>query len=261
MGTRKRPVLSLSGSTSSVRASLVDSLGRPESPMPDRENFRSITGRSEVIIFDFDGTLTATPGDQQVRRRKREELTERSAMLRPKLEALKEAGAFMGIMSKSTQVTVTDALEAAQLRDLFEAPIVGKALSLEGKAGLIRDLARQGKLHRGGDRRSAHRILLVDDDLCELERAADAGLQTYAAPVFGGLTTQDFDAILESLRLPPSRPSERRPSTSGVDGSTRYSTSMTLFSTGHDTSLLASSKRPSGKWRNLILFAGDVFDG
>ena len=42
------------------------------------------------------------------------------------------------------------------------------------------------------------RILLVDDDLLELERAKTRGIQVYAAPEDGGLQDEDFDAISES---------------------------------------------------------------
>lgn len=42
------------------------------------------------------------------------------------------------------------------------------------------------------------RILLVDDDLLELERAKTRGIQVYAAPEDGGLQDEDFDAISDS---------------------------------------------------------------
>jgi len=106
----------------------------------------------------------------------------------------------------------------------------------------------------------AHRILLVDDDLLELERAAAAGLQTYAAPAVGGLCGQDLEMMLASLKLPPCRPSSR-PGMAAAEESMPYTASMTLFSTGQDTSLLSSSKRSCGRWRNLILFSGDCFEG
>eukprot|EP00428_Durinskia_dybowskii_P022546 CAMPEP_0170206678 /NCGR_PEP_ID=MMETSP0116_2-20130129/2905_1 /TAXON_ID=400756 /ORGANISM="Durinskia baltica, Strain CSIRO CS-38" /LENGTH=171 /DNA_ID=CAMNT_0010457113 /DNA_START=19 /DNA_END=533 /DNA_ORIENTATION=- len=101
--------------------------------LPDRDDLRAIMGRVDVIIFDFDGTLTATPGDRQVRSRKSVEICERAGLLRPRLQALREAGCMLGVMSKSTQATVRDALAAGGIDALFDAPVVGKALGFEGK--------------------------------------------------------------------------------------------------------------------------------
>lgn len=221
-------------------------------PELDRAEFQNITGRCDVIMFDFDGTLTSTPGDRQVRCQKRVEICERASMLRPKLEALRAAGCTLGILSKSTENTIRDALTAGGLINLFDGAIVGKAVGLEGKAGFVLDLARQGGLRPKGERRVgpvAHKILLVDDDLLELERARAAGLQTYAAPADGGLQENDFQVILDSLRLSAASPP--RPFSAGkVEEST--------------LPMLCPPPKPThrgGKWRNVILFSGDCFEG
>lgn len=266
-GTTRRPMmLSLSGSLSSLKASLTDpDAFRPDTPLPERIDYRNITGRVDVIMFDFDGTLTATPGDRQVRSRKRAEICERASLLQPRLQALREAGCQLGIISKSTELTIRDALLAGGLAGFFDAPIVAKAIGFEGKVGFIQDLARRGALRRPGDKRpgpAAHRILLVDDDVLELERANAGGLQTYAAAAEGGLREQDFDAILESLRLPASKPQLRPALNKNLsNGHMALSTTMTLFSSGQDGSSLLSSGKPGGKWRNLILFSGECFEG
>lgn len=77
----------------------------PESPTLVREDFRhSFTAAGvAVIFFDFDGTLTATPGDRAARRTKQLELCERAPMLAPRLKSLCADGASLGIISKSTE--------------------------------------------------------------------------------------------------------------------------------------------------------------
>lgn len=76
----------------------------PESPTLVREDFRhSLAAGVAVIFFDFDGTLTATPGDRAARRTKQLELCERAAMLAPRLKSLCADGASLGIISKSTE--------------------------------------------------------------------------------------------------------------------------------------------------------------
>ena len=60
-----------------------------------------------VIFFDFDGTLTATPGDRAARRTKQLELCERAAMLGPRLKSLRADGASLGIISKSTDTGIS----------------------------------------------------------------------------------------------------------------------------------------------------------
>jgi len=268
-GGRPNLFLNFSGTLSSLNTSRSDFvLSKPGTPLPERNNFRTITGKVDVIIFDFDGTLTATPGDRQVRKEKRVEIEQRAPLLKPALSALREAGALLGILSKSTEVTIRDALAAGGLTSFFDAPIIGKAVGFEGKAGYIRDLAQQGSLRRPGDRRPgpvAHRILLVDDDVLELERARAAGLQTYAAPTDGGLQEEDFGVILESLKLPPNRP-PRATSRGSLGTLNRISTtSVPALSPPVETQpwCLPGLDKPtqSGRWRNLILFSGDCFEG
>ncbi len=76
----------------------------PESPTLLREDFRnSLAASVAVIFFDFDGTLTATPGDRAARRSKQLELCERAPMLAPRLKSLCADGASLGIISKSTE--------------------------------------------------------------------------------------------------------------------------------------------------------------
>jgi len=175
----------------------------PTTPDPLRAGFRFINEELDVIFFDFDGTLTATPGSvamQMQRWEKKEELKERAVMLRPRLEGLREAGLTLGIMSKSTEQTIRDALQAAGLDDIFDGPIVGKALGFEGKAGIIDDMYKTGKLALGPE--GLARVLLIDDDVRELDRARERGIQTFAAPEDGGLQECDFDEIFVNLSLP-----------------------------------------------------------
>mmetsp|Transcript_145534 Transcript_145534/g.362879 ORF Transcript_145534/g.362879 Transcript_145534/m.362879 type:complete len:330 (+) Transcript_145534:92-1081(+) len=264
-GSRRPMALNLSSSLSSFKASLTDpSLLRPDTPLPERNDFRNVTGKVEVIMFDFDGTLTATPGDRQVRAKKRAEICERAPLLQPRLQALREAGCLLGIISKSTEVTIRDALLAGGLLAYFNAPIIAKAVGFEGKIGFINDLARRGSLRHPGDRRpgpAPHRILLVDDDVLELERANAGGLQTYAAPSEGGLREEDFDAIQDSLHKPPGRPKTRQ-SLSRCSSAPSMTFSSALFPTAeHSFPTISSSGKLGGKWRNLILFSGECFEG
>lgn len=272
-GHRPPLFLNFSGSLSSLGGTARSDMmiSKPGTPLPDRASYHNITGRVDVIIFDFDGTLTATPGDRQVRSQKRIEISERAALLQPKLRALREAGCLLGILSKSTEVTIRDALAAGGLTSFFDAPIIGKAIGFEGKAGYIHDLARQGSLRRPGDRRPgpiSHRILLVDDDVLELERARAAGFQTYAAPTEGGLQENDFQYIIESLKLPPNRP-PRAPSGGGggLGALSRLNSCPSGTGTASTQSWFPSKSLErgphpdAGKWRTLILFSGDCFEG
>jgi len=162
-----------------------------------------LMGNVSVIFFDFDGTLTATPGNLVVRQRqshKSDELRERASLLAPRLAALRDAGFLLGIISKSTEFTVRNALDAAGLSEFFTGPVVGKAVGLEGKAGFIQELALSGSLPPlGGEDVGLHRVLLVDDDVRELDRARAKGLQTWPAPAEGGLQEGDFDEIFACL--------------------------------------------------------------
>lgn len=173
----------------------------PGSPEPPRESFRPLGGRVRVVFFDFDGTLTATPGEAGTRRlRKKRELERRAPMLGPPLRGLRDAGILLGIVSKSTEQTIREALDGAGLADLFEGPVIGKALGLEGKAGLIADMHEAGRLDSCTE--GLARILLVDDDIHELARSRERGIQTFAAPREGGLQEADFREIFAYLSLP-----------------------------------------------------------
>lgn len=166
-----------------------------------RDSFKVVEGEVDVVLFDFDGTLTETPGEAGARRRqKMSELVRRAPMLRPRLEGLRGAGMTLGIMSKSTEQTIRECLEAADLARVFDGPIVGKALGFEGKAGFIADLEQSGSLALGPGGLS--RVLLVDDDVRELGRSRERGIQTFAAPPRGGLQEEDFDDFFALLNLP-----------------------------------------------------------
>lgn len=250
-----RPALSFSQSLGSLKMSLSQPLQlTPSTPQLRPENFRQVNGGVSIIFFDFDGTLTATPGDRAARRHKLGELCERAPMLEPRLRALRAAGITLGIISKSTEATIRDALGAASLEKYFDAPVLGKAVGFEGKVGFIEDMAREGILRVLNTRSvspeqrlqaAAHRVLLVDDDLRELERARERGVQVYAAPPEGGLQEKDFDIILQGIRL-PNPPRIARPATTAHQG--RWNSA--LF-----------PARPGGKWRNLIIFSGECFEG
>lgn len=174
----------------------------PSTPERRRNEFKAIVDDVGAILFDFDGTLTATPGERAATNcQKQAELCERAAMLSPMLRALRAAGCVLGILSKSSEQTITTALKKAGLTEFFDGPVIGKAVGLEGKAGFIEELlAERGRLSfLGVD--GARRVLLVDDDISELERALARGIQTYAAPREGGLQQDDLDDILGAIEL------------------------------------------------------------
>jgi len=293
-GVRPRCLSILSGSTLGMLTSDVDAanspccnmaLLSPGTPTPNREEFRHIESGVTLVMFDFDGTLTATPGDLAARPQKHAELRQRAAMLGPRLQALQEAGATLGIISKSTESTVRDAVQAAGLSAHFQGPIVGKAISFEGKAGIIDDLAQTGALagfQSAGlvEQAACHRVLLVDDDVMELERARCAGLQAYAAPPKGGLQEQDFEVMrlaIESPCLLQQRQQQQQqslrsivssspsPGRSGARrGSPTWSRATSTPSPAARQELAVSDiscLRASGKWQNLILFSGECFEG
>mmetsp|Transcript_4938 Transcript_4938/g.10902 ORF Transcript_4938/g.10902 Transcript_4938/m.10902 type:complete len:619 (-) Transcript_4938:133-1989(-) len=170
------------------------------STQPERCGLNTIAGAVGAILFDFDGTLTATPGEKSNRKLKVAELEERASFLEPRLKKLREAKITLGIISKSTEATVRGALEDTQLLDLFDGPMLFKAVGLEGKAGFIEELCTKGSLSQLGPTGHGN-VLLVDDDVFELERARDKGIQTYAAPERGGLQETDFNQIFSCLGI------------------------------------------------------------
>eukprot|EP00928_Gymnodinium_smaydae_P053368 TRINITY_DN37376_c0_g1_i1.p1 TRINITY_DN37376_c0_g1~~TRINITY_DN37376_c0_g1_i1.p1 ORF type:complete len:389 (+),score=50.87 TRINITY_DN37376_c0_g1_i1:27-1169(+) len=285
--SKRRPqALSLSsGSIGSLKACLSDPVIAPlDSPAPDRNTFRKQPRGVAVVIFDFDGTLTATPGHRASRGSKATELRARANLLGPRLAALRDAGAMLGIISKSTEVTVRDALASAGLAAHFDGPIVGKAVGFEGKAGFIMSLLAQGALSQapraagsGRGRGSPEHILLVDDDVLELERAAARGIQVYGAPADGGLVDDDLQAIVASVRkplstLPPAlrgaagrRPLPQLPGSRGgsvcaagrLAGSTLSPLRRTAWRRGGS---LIQGRAP-GKWRTNLLFSGEYIEG
>lgn len=279
--------LSAMSSELSLKSENVTGFERPESPSPFRDDFRALPAAGvAVIFFDFDGTLTATPGDRAARRTKQLELCERAAMLGPRLKSLRADGASLGIISKSTEGTIRSALDAAELSKFFDAPLVGKAIGFEGKAGFIEDLALNGCLPRLGSTVKHgvpfSRILLVDDDVLELERAKARGLQVYAAPEDGGLQDEDFDVISEALRIPRPRSHPVRSvlpgalgaqgrlssaataslGTSSFDGERRMSRCRSAVPVGQrEVRLPSIGGRWNGKMRpTRILFSGDCYD-
>lgn len=286
-GARPRVrALSALSSELSLKSENLTGLERPESPSPFRDDFRALPAAGvAVIFFDFDGTLTATPGDRAARRTKQLELCERAAMLGPRLKSLRADGASLGIISKSTEGTIRSALDAAELSKFFDAPLVGKAVGFEGKAGFIEDLALNGCLPRLGSTVKHgvpfSRILLVDDDLLELERAKARGIQVYAAPEDGGLQDEDFDAISEALRIPRPRSHPVRSvlpgalgsarlgsaataslGTSSFEGERRLSRCRSAVPVGQrEVRLPSIGRRWNGKMRpTRILFSGDCYD-
>jgi len=189
--------------TPSSRSSPLNLLLTPGTPDPQRSDLKLISGDVACIMFDFDGTLTASPGDSAQRSRKQVELRERAPLLAPRLRAFREAGIMLGIISKSSALTITTALQEAGLTDFFNGPIFPKAVGFEGKAGFIDELLRNGRLgpRLGADDLS--RVMLIDDDVRELDRARARGIQTYSAPVSGGLQDEDFDDIFMCMGLMP----------------------------------------------------------
>jgi len=187
-----------------------DVLMVPDTPDPQRCDMKLIAGDVAAIMFDFDGTLTASPGDHAQRSRKQIELLERSPLLAPRLKRLRESGIILGIISKSSECTIRGALQEAGLTELFNGPLIFKAVGLEGKAGFINDLVQHERFNWCGPSDIA-RVLLVDDDVRELDRARQRGIQTYASPSDGGLQEEDFDQIFAGLGLRPRSPGRASP--------------------------------------------------
>jgi len=197
-GGMRRPRSLNLATPSSSSSSTLKRLLTPGTPLPERNELKLISGDVGAVFFDFDGTLTASPGDRALRCHKQVELHERAPLLAPRLKALREAGIILAILSKSSEATIVNALDVAGLRDLFDGPVMGKAVGLEGKAGFIEEICRRGCLsHLGVEQRA----LLVDDDVRELDRARIKGIQTYPAPPEGGLQSEDFDQIFAGLGI------------------------------------------------------------
>eukprot|EP00927_Polykrikos_kofoidii_P059225 TRINITY_DN5433_c0_g3_i1.p1 TRINITY_DN5433_c0_g3~~TRINITY_DN5433_c0_g3_i1.p1 ORF type:complete len:1390 (+),score=226.63 TRINITY_DN5433_c0_g3_i1:181-4170(+) len=193
---------SLNLGTPSSKSSAYDPMLTPGTPDPIRNDLKLISGDVGAIMFDFDGTLTASPGEGAQRSRKQVELQERAPLLAPRLRALREAGIVLGIISKSSQMTILTALRESGLAEFFTGPVVPKAVGLEGKAGFIDELLRKGRLGNLTPEELS-RVVLIDDDVRELDRARTRGLQTYASPCMGGLQEDDFDEIFEGVGLLP----------------------------------------------------------
>lgn len=156
-------------------------------------------GDVNVILFDFDGTLTSVPGEESRGLCKQSDLLNRSSMLAPHLQALRHTGINLGIISKSNSATIQSAIQAAGLAHYFNGPMLAKVGGLGGKARAISELVRTGALDHfgvGGIRQ----VLLVDDDFFELEQALAEGVQSYPVPR-GGLRDEDFYAIRERIDL------------------------------------------------------------
>eukprot|EP00927_Polykrikos_kofoidii_P033517 TRINITY_DN28344_c0_g1_i1.p1 TRINITY_DN28344_c0_g1~~TRINITY_DN28344_c0_g1_i1.p1 ORF type:complete len:422 (-),score=44.19 TRINITY_DN28344_c0_g1_i1:109-1374(-) len=246
---------------------MIELASPPSTPLPDRSHFKSLDFGICVIFFDFDGTLTATPGDRAARVSKLSEMKDRASMLGQRLRALREAGITIGIISKSTEGTIRDALAGAGLEDIFDAPIVGKAVGFEGKAGFIEDMIRKGALrHLGGRGLDAspsklavtRRVLLVDDDLLELQRARVRGIQTFAAPAEGGLREEDLDYIVTSVKTSPMRPQYQ----TGKQSFSQFKASLFPSVDPEATALLPVLRRSRNvRWRNMIYFSGEFFEG
>lgn len=239
LGSARRPrSLALNLATPSSCSSLSYRLAMsPATPEALRSELKLLTGHASAVLFDFDGTLTASPGETAQRCRKQVELRERAPMLRPRLGRLREAGLLLGIISKSSEFTICGALQEAGLAELFHGPLVAKAVGFEGKAGFILDMVRKGDLGPLGDEGQSQ-VLLVDDDILELERAKERGIQTYAAPKEGGLQEEDFEEIFAGLGL---HSQARRPAAEAADsGSGGLAAVATPSPVTPKTTLLAS---------------------
>lgn len=127
-------------------------------------------------------------------------------MLKPWLVALRSAGVVLGIMSKSSESTIREALDEAELSELFaEGPLLGNAIGFEGKAGFIEEFVTgccEGPNNLSHlEEEGLEQILLIDDDVRELDRARDKGIRTHPAPESGGLRSEDFRDIFQCLQI------------------------------------------------------------
>jgi len=206
---RRPPLLTLGTPNSCASASFrYHGALTPCTPDPQRGDLNLLVGNVSVLLFDFDGTLTRSAGTaaQRCRRQMETELRERQQLLGSYLQVLRESCMTLGIISKSSRNTIVASLEIVGLLQFFDQElIVGNAVGLEGKAGIIADLVSSGLLLPNAaldDDDISDRlcqIALVDDDVRELERCRGLGIQTYPAPEEGGLQEQDFDEIFAYL--------------------------------------------------------------
>jgi serine/threonine protein kinase len=161
-------------------------------------------GNTLLIMFDFHGTLTATPGGKTSHTVDQDELKERASLLRPWLQRMRDVGADLGIASKGSRPRIKSALEFAGLDGLFNGPLLCGARGVFGKAGVIEQCFSEGIFKNLGPD-DIDGVVLVDDDMYELTRAAKQGMQIYAAPEKGGLQEEDLLDIFCSLTSPQSQ--------------------------------------------------------
>jgi phosphoglycolate phosphatase-like HAD superfamily hydrolase len=195
-----------------------------------------VEGGVGLLLFDFDGTLTSVPGEKAARGQKKADLGRRARLLERYLEALQSAGVVLGIITKSQERTVRDALAGAGLQKYFAGPVIGNAIGFEGKAGLIEELIQAGGFpHLQQGEVGLGQVLLVDDDVRELHRARAKGIQTFPAPHAGGLQEDDLAEIITSLGLEHCLEDEASDSfvRSESVGSTRCSTITTSLGLEH----------------------------
>jgi hypothetical protein len=147
---------------------------------------------------------------------------------------MREAGLTLGIISKSSEATIRTSLKEAGLTELFNGPLVTNAVGFEGKVGFIEDLVRGEALgFLGPD--GLRKVLLVDDDVRELERARARGVQVFAAPEDGGLQESHFEELFLGLGLEASGLPTPPPTRSSVDRSSCVSAMPTTTSASSTT--------------------------
>jgi hypothetical protein len=112
-------------------------------PHPTRDEQQRIVGGVRAVLFDFDGTLTATPGDRAARKFKIAELKERAPLLEPWLRRLRDASLTLGILSKSSEETILSALRQAGLREVFNGPSSQRQLAWRGRPASSGTCARK----------------------------------------------------------------------------------------------------------------------
>lgn len=150
----------------------------------------------KIIFFDFDGTLTNTPGGEGANPLR--ELKERTPLLTKYLTLLGEAGILVGILSKRRTDDLRSYLATTKLTRFFTTTVEVPTSSLGGKVSEI-----QKELE--GKYLVDENAALVDADYDELKLARGAGVHTYPAPKQGGLTESDFEAIMHMIGVWPHR--------------------------------------------------------